>query len=274
MGTRNYKAITNGLRGRSVLDFADLTTNKAEKSLLGKIKKKAGRNNLGRITVRRRGGGARRRYRFVDVKRDKENIEGTVKTIEYDPNRSANVSLIFYKDGEKRYIITPNTVKVGDIIEAGVSADIRVGNTLPLRNIPVGSQIHNVELSILRGGQVARSAGTYCVLMAKSEKYATIKMPSGEIRLINIKCKATVGQVGNQEKRNTVVGKAGASRWLGKRPSVRGAVMNPCDHPHGGGEGKAPVGRSGPMTPWGKPALGHKTRKLKRTQKFILRRRK
>jgi large subunit ribosomal protein L2 len=275
MGTRKYKPTTPALRNRIVLDFEEVTVKKAQKTLKVSLNRKSGRNNTGRITVRRRGGGVKRMYRLIDFKRDKIGVEGTIKTIEYDPNRSCNIALVYYKDGHKAYIIHPNGLKIGDKIMAGSDVDIRAGNTLPLKNIPVGSIIHNIELSIGKGGQLARSAGTNAVLMAKADKYATIKMPSGEIRLINLKCCATLGQVGNSEKRNTSVSKAGVNRKRGKRPQVRGSVMNPCDHPHGGGEGRAPIGKSGPCTPWGKPTLGYKTRKKKKqSDKLILRKRR
>ena len=236
-------------------------------------KKNAGRNAQGRITVRHQGGGNRQKYRVIDFKRLKDGVPATVKTIEYDPNRTANIALIVYKDGSKSYILAPVGLKVGDVIESGSNADIKVGNCLKLEDIPVGTMIHNIELQAGRGAKLVRSAGAAAQLMAKEGKYATIKMPSGEMRLVAINCKATIGQVGNLDHEIVRVGKAGKSRHMGVRPTVRGSVMNPCDHPHGGGEGKCPVGRSGPVTPWGKPAMGYKTRKKKnRTNKFILKR--
>jgi len=276
MGTKKYKPTTPGLRQRQVSDYAEVTASSPEKSLTKRIPGKGGRNNQGRITVRFRG--ARKHkllYRIVDFKRDKDGVPGKVKTIEYDPNRNAFISLIQYKDGEKRYILHPNGLEVGDTINSGPEADIKVGNTLPLKNIPVSTVLHNVELSIGKGGQLARTAGSSVVLMGKHEKYVTIKLPSGETRLINNQCKATIGTVGHSEQRNTVKGKAGAKRWIGRRSHVRGSVMNPCDHPHGGGEGRAPIGQAGPRTPWGKPTLGYKTRnKKKQSSKFILSRKK
>jgi large subunit ribosomal protein L2 len=271
MATRKFKATSQGVRHRSVSGFEEITTDKPLKSLKYRLKKKSGRNNTGRITVRRKGGGAKKIYRKIDFLRDKDNVPGVIKTVEYDPNRTSYISLVYYKDGDKRYIISSQKTLLGEEIISGQSVDIKPGNCMILKNIPTGSIIHNVEISVGKGAQLARSAGTNCVLMAKSEKYATVKLPSGEIRLINIKCKATIGQVGNMDKRNTVLGKAGASRWKGRRPKVRGAVMNPCDHPHGGGEGKAPVGRSGPMTPWGK-SIFKKT--VRRKRKYILKKRK
>jgi len=273
MAVKKYKATTPGFRGRQVSDYSVLTTDKPYRGLVVGTKKGSGRNNQGKLTVRHKGGGHKRKLRIVDFKRDKDGIKGLVKTIEYDPYRSSYISLIAYADGEKRYILSPQGIKVGDEVMSGSEADIQVGNALPLRNIPDGSIIHNVETTPKKGGQLARSAGSSAVLLAKGDRYANIKLPSGEVHLILIDCKATIGVVGNSDWRNTVVGKAGASRWRGKRPTVRGSVMNPCDHPHGGGEGRAPIGRSGPMTPWGKPTLGYKTRKSKRN-KHIVRRRK
>jgi large subunit ribosomal protein L2 len=271
---KKYKPTTPGSRQRQTMDFSGLSE-QSEKGLLVAIKNKAGRNNLGRITVRRRGGGAKRLYRIVDFGRQKIGVPGVVKQIEYDPNRSANIALIFYKDGEKRYILAAKNMKIGSEISAGADAEPKIGNTLPLGIIPVGSSVHNVEMSKGRGGQLARSAGAYITIMGRSGKFVTLKMPSGEVRLVHADCTATVGEVGNAERRNMVVGKAGASRWMRKRPKVRGSVMNPCDHPHGGGEGKAPIGRPGPLTPWGKPTLGYRTRnKKKQSSKFIVRRRK
>ena len=264
MGTKKYKPTTPGFRQRQVLDFSELNQEGPEKSLLQAQKNNAGRNNVGRISVRRRGGGAKRKYRIIDFKRDKDNIEGTVKTVEYDPNRTAFISLVVYSDGEKRYIVSPQKLKVGTKIKSGDEAEIKPGNTLRLRDIPVSTTVHNVEINIGKGAQLARSAGTYAVIMGKHEDYVTVKLPSGEMRLVHNRCKATIGAVGNSDKRNTVLGKAGASRWKRRRPKVRGSVMNPCDHPHGGGEGRAPVGQAGPRTPWGKPTLGYKTRKSKK----------
>jgi large subunit ribosomal protein L2 len=245
-----------------------------EKSLLEPLKRKAGRNAQGRITVRHQGGGHKRQYRIIDFKRDKDGIPAKVATIEYDPNRSANIALLHYADGEKRYILAPVGLTVGVQVVSGEKADIKPGNTLQLKSIPVGTMIHNIEMKIGKGGQLVRSAGTAAQLMAKEGKYAHVRLPSGEVRLISQECKATIGQVGNLEHENITVGKAGRSRWLGKRPTVRGVVMNPVDHPHGGGEGKAPIGRKSPVTPWGKPTLGYKTRKKnKKSDQFIAKRR-
>lgn len=275
MGTKHYKPTSPALRQRSVVDTGHLTDKAPEKALLTKLNKKAGRNNQGKLTIRHQGGGAKRRYRQIDFKRQKDGIPGKIASVEYDPNRSAFISLVNYLDGEKRYILSPIKLAVGDMIQSGPDAEIKIGNTLPLGKIPAGSTIHNVELSIGKGGQVARSAGVSAILQGKSAGYASVKMPSGEVRLINLKCRATIGQVGNTDNRNQVIGKAGAKRWRGKRPTVRGSVMNACDHPHGGGEGRAPIGRSGPVSPWGKPTLGYKTRnKRKNSSKFIVRRRK
>lgn len=276
MGTKKYKAITDGFRQRSVPDYEEITTSSPEKSLIKRLVSKAGRNNQGKVTVRFRGAAKHKKlYRIIDFKRDKDGVEGKVKTIEYDPNRNALISLIQYKDGERRYILCPKGLKVGDIVTSGEDSDIKPGNSLCLKDIPVGSSVHNVELSINKGGQLARTAGSYVVIMGKHDKYVTVKLPSGETRLINNRCKATLGEVGHSEQRNTVKGKAGASRWVGKKPHVRGSVMNACDHPHGGGEGRAPVGQASPRTPWGKPTLGYKTRnKKKKSSKFILSRKK
>jgi large subunit ribosomal protein L2 len=275
MAIKKYKPTSNGRRNMTASDFSDLTTNKPEKSLLAPINKKAGRNNQGRITVRHQGGGHKRQYRIIDFKRDKDGIPGRVATIEYDPNRTANIALINYVDGEKRYILAPKGIEVGQEIMSGPEADIKVGNALPLANIPVGTVIHNIELQPGRGGQLVRSAGTEAQLLGKEEKYALVRLNSGEVRMILLTCRATVGQVGNLEHELIKVGKAGRSRWMGKRPTVRGSVMNPNDHPHGGGEGRAPIGRKSPMTPWGKPTLGYKTRKKnKPSDKYIVRRRK
>jgi large subunit ribosomal protein L2 len=259
----------------TVADFSELTKKKPEKSLLRPLTSKAGRNNNGRITVRHQGAGHKRRYRLVDFKRNKDGIVATVNAIEYDPNRTSYIALLFYADGDKSYIIAPNGLKVGDQIVSGPEADIKVGNCLPLRNIPVGSVIHNIELKIGKGGQIVRSAGASAQLMAKEGKYAQVRLPSTEVRLVHLDCRATLGQVGNIEHENITIGKAGRSRWMGKRPTVRGVVMNPCDHPHGGGEGRSPIGRKSPVTPWGKPTLGYKTRKKKNpNDKYIVRRRK
>jgi large subunit ribosomal protein L2 len=275
MGIKKFKPITNGRRNMTQLDFAEITTDQPEKSLLAPLSKKAGRNNQGRITVRHQGGGHKRKYRIIDFKRNKDGIPGRVATIEYDPNRTANIALINYVDGEKRYILAPKGIKVGQEIMSGVDADIKVGNALPLANIPVGSTIHNIELQPGRGGQLVRSAGAEAQLLGKEEKYALVRLGSGEVRMILLTCRATIGQVGNLEHELVNVGKAGRSRWMGIRPTVRGSVMNPNDHPHGGGEGRAPIGRKSPMSPWGKPTLGFKTRKKnKPTDKYIVRRRK
>ncbi len=258
----------------TVSTFEEITVTTPEKSLTKALKKNAGRNSRGKITVRHRGGGAKAKYRIIDFKRNKDGIAGNVATIEYDPNRSANIALIIYADGEKRYIIAPDGLKVGDVIYSGPDADIQVGNALPLANIPVGTLIHCVELKPGKGAQLARSAGNGAQLMAKEEKYAQVRLPSGEVRKVLLVCRATIGEVGNVEHSNISIGKAGRKRHMGWRPKVRGSVMNPNDHPHGGGEGKAPVGRKSPMTPWGKPALGYKTRKKhKDSDKYIVKRR-
>jgi large subunit ribosomal protein L2 len=272
MPIRTYRPTSPGRRGMSVSTFEEITRSKPERSLLEKKNSKAGRNNQGKITARHRGGGAKRRYRIIDFKRNKFGIPAKVFSIEYDPNRSARIALLHYVDGEKRYIIAPNGLKVGDRVMSGPEAEIRVGNALPLRSIPTGTVIHNLELQKGRGGQLVRSAGGSAQLMAKEGDYAQVRLPSGEQRLIHIDCIATIGQVGNLDHENIRIGKAGRSRWLGRRPHVRGSVMNPVDHPHGGGEGRAPIGGQ-PQTPWGKPALGHKTRTNKRTDQFIVRRR-
>ncbi|MBN8210787.1 50S ribosomal protein L2 [Bacillus sp. NTK071] len=275
MAIKKYKPTTNGRRGMSVSDFAEITTDQPEKSLLAPIHRKGGRNNQGRLTVRHQGGGHKRKYRVIDFKRDKDGIPGRVATIEYDPNRSANIALINYADGEKRYILAPKGLKVGTEIMSGVDADIKVGNALPLINIPVGTTIHNIELKPGRGGQLVRSAGAEAQLLGKEGRYVLVRLRSGETRMILSTCRATVGQVGNLEHELINIGKAGRSRWLGIRPTVRGSVMNPVDHPHGGGEGRAPIGRKSPMSPWGKPTLGFKTRKKnKDSDKYIVRRRK
>ena len=257
----------------SVSTYEEITSVKPERSLLEDQRKSGGRNAQGKITVRHIGGGNRRKYRIIDFKRNKDGIEAVVKTIEYDPNRTANIALLCYKDGEKRYILAPLGLNVGDVIVSGKDADIKVGNALPLEFVPVGTMIHNIELQPGKGGQIARSAGMAAQLMAKENGMATLKMPSGEMRYVSVKCKATIGQVGNLDHEIIRVGKAGKTRHMGIRPTVRGSVMNPCDHPHGGGEGRAPVGHAGPLTPWGKPALGYKTRKKKnKSDKFILKR--
>jgi len=271
---KSYKPTSPGLRNRVTLSTADIDRVEPEKSLLKPLKSKGGRNNHGRITVRHRGGGHKRRYRIIDFKRDKSGIPAVVRSIEYDPNRSAHIALLVYKDGEKRYIIAPNGLKSGMLVESGDSCEMQTGNSLPLSKIPVGSHIHNVELKPGKGGQIARSAGTAVQLMAKENNYAQIKLPSGEVRMVRLECTATLGQVGNIEHENITSGKAGRSRWLGRRPKTRGVAMNPVDHPMGGGEGKASGGRH-PCTPWGVPTKGYKTRKKgKFSDKLIIRRRK
>ncbi|ASS41215.1 50S ribosomal protein L2 [Eubacterium minutum ATCC 700079] len=274
MGIRKYNPTSPGVRGMTVSTFEEITTATPEKSLTTTLKKNAGRNFRGKITVRHRGGGARRKYRIIDFKRNKDGVPGKVSTIEYDPNRSANIALIVYADGEKRYIIAPVGLKVGDVIFSGSDADIQIGNALPIANIPVGTVIHNIELKPGKGAQLVRSAGNGAQLMAKEEKYAQVRLPSGEVRKVLMVCRATVGEVGNADHSNIQIGKAGRKRHMGWRPTVRGSVMNPNDHPHGGGEGKAPVGRKSPVTPWGKPALGYKTRKKnKPSDKYIVKKR-
>lgn len=274
MALRSFKPTSPGVRQMTVSSFEEITTNKPEKSLLVPLKKNAGRNSYGRITVRHHGGGHKRKYRIIDFKRLKDGVPARVATIEYDPNRSSRIALLHYMDGEKRYIIAPAGLQVGDVIYSGPEADIKTGNALPLANIPVGTLVHNIELHPGRGGQICRSAGVSAQLMAKEGKYAMLRLPSGEVRKILLACRATIGVVGNNEHANINVGKAGRSRWMGIRPTVRGSVMNPNDHPHGGGEGKAPVGRKAPSTPWGKPALGLKTRNKKaKSDKLIVRRR-
>ena len=274
MSIRVFKPVTNGTRNMSVTDYSALSKCGPEKSLLAPLNKKSGRNSYGRITVRHRGGGNRRKYRIIDFKRDKFDVKATVATLEYDPNRSAHIALLQYEDGEKRYILQPAGLKVGDTVVAGAGADIKPGNALPLTNIPVGTVVHNVELYPGRGGQLARAAGNSAQLMAKEGVYALLRLPSGELRNVPVNCMATVGQVGNSDHENVKVGKAGRKRHMGWRPTVRGSVMNPCDHPHGGGEGKSPIGRPGPVTPWGKPALGYKTRNTKKkSDKLIVKRR-
>ena len=273
MAIRRYKPTSPARRFMSVSMYEEITTNKPEKSLLAVKNKSGGRNATGRITVRHIGGGNRTKYRIIDFRRNKDGIPAKVATIEYDPNRSAFIALLHYVDGEKRYILAPVGLNVGDVVVSGAEADIKVGNSLPLENIPVGTFVHNIEMHPCKGGQIARAAGISAQLMAKEGKYATLRMPSGEMRYILAKCRATIGQVGNLDHEIVSVGKAGKTRHMGVRPTVRGSVMNPCDHPHGGGEGKSPVGRPGPVTPWGKPALGYKTRKKKNvTSKFIIKR--
>lgn len=275
MAIKSFKPYSASRRFMTVSTFEEITTSKPEKSLLVKVTNKGGRNNSGRMTVRHQGGGHKRRYRLIDFKRIKDNIPAKVATIEYDPNRSANIALLFYADGEKKYIIAPNGLKVGDVLYSGPEADIKVGNALPLANIPLGTLVHNVEMKIGKGAQMVRSAGESAQLMAKEGNYALLRLPSGELRQVHIRCRATVGIVGNTDYENITLGKAGRSRWKGVRPGNRGVVMNPCDHPHGGGEGKAPVGRKRPVTPWGKPAYGVKTRDAKKASgKFIVKRRK
>ena len=274
MAIKKYNPTTPGLRGMTVSTFEEITCDTPEKSLTVTLKKHAGRNVRGKITVRHRGGGYRPKYRIIDFKRDIDGVPGTVATIEYDPNRTANIALLNYADGEKRYIIAPNKLNVGDVIESGAEADIKVGNALPLANIPVGTIIHNVELKAGKGGQMVRSAGNGAQLMAKEGAFAQVRLPSGEVRKVHIGCRATVGEVGNLDHQNIQIGKAGRKRHMGIRPTVRGSVMNPNDHPHGGGEGKAGIGRVSPVTPWGKPALGYKTRKKKKaSDKYIVKRR-
>lgn len=274
MSIKIYNPTTNARRNMSVTDYTELSKNGPERSLLAPLNKNSGRNSYGRITVRHRGGGNRKKYRIIDFKRDKFDISAKVLGIEYDPNRSAHIALIQYEDGEKRYILAPAGLKAGDTVEAGASADIKPGNALPLVNIPTGTFIHNVELYPGRGGQLARAAGNAAQLMAKEGAYALLRLPSGELRNVSVNCMATIGQVGNVDHENVKIGKAGRKRHMGWRPTVRGSVMNPNDHPHGGGEGKSPIGRPGPVTPWGKPALGYKTRaKKNRSDKMIVKRR-
>lgn len=274
MSIKKYRPTTPSRRHMTVLSFEELTKKEPEKSLTVPLKKKAGRNAQGRMTVRHRGGGHKRLYRIIDFKRIKDDIPAKVAAIEYDPNRSANIALLHYADGQKAYIIAPHDLKVGDIVESGPKADIKPGNALPLKDIPVGSLIHNIELRPGKGGQLVRSAGAVAQLMAKEGSYAHVRLPSGEVRLIHLNCRATIGQVGNLDHENVTIGKAGRSRWLGRRPHVRGSVMNPVDHPHGGGEGRAPIGRKYPVSPWGKIAIGGKTRKRKPSDKMIVRKRK
>jgi large subunit ribosomal protein L2 len=270
---KKFKPTSPSRRFMTVESFEEITSTEPERSLLAPLSKQAGRNNQGRITVRHRGGGHKRRYRIIDFKRDKDGIPAKVATIEYDPNRSAHIALLNYADGEKRYIVAPNGLKVGTTVMSGPEADIVVGNALPLQSIPVGTVLHNIELKPGKGAQMVRSAGASAQLMAKEGDFALIRLPSGEVRRVHVICKATIGQVGNIEHENVTIGKAGRSRWMGKRPTVRGVVMNPVDHPHGGGEGRAPIGRKSPLTPWGVPTLGHRTRKKKASDKYIVRRR-
>lgn len=274
MAIKSYKPTTASRRNMSVIDYSELSKVAPEKSLLVPMNKHAGRNNYGRITVRHRGGGNRRKYRIIDFKRQKFDVPGKVLTLEYDPNRSSHIALVKYADGEKRYIIAPQGLTVGQEIIAGAGVDIKIGNALPLASIPVGTFVHNIELYPGKGAQLARSAGIMAQLMAKEGKFALLRLPSGELRNVPVECMATIGQVGNIDHENVKIGKAGRKRNMGWRPQVRGSVMNPCDHPHGGGEGKSPVGRPGPTTPWGKPALGYKTRaKKKASNKYIVKRR-
>ena len=275
MAIKKYKPTSNGRRNMTSSDFAEITTSKPEKSLLAPLKNNAGRNNNGRITVRHQGGGHKRQYRLIDFKRNKDNIVAKVATIEYDPNRSANIALLHYEDGVKTYILAPKGLEVGMTVVSGPEADIKVGNALPLENIPVGTVIHNIELKPGKGGQLIRSAGTSAQVLGKEGKYVLIRLNSGEVRMILATCRATIGAVGNEQHELINIGKAGRSRWLRKRPTVRGSVMNPNDHPHGGGEGRAPIGRKAPVSPWGQPALGFKTRNKKaKSNKLIVRRRK
>ena len=274
MAVKKFRPTTPSRREMTMATFEEITTNVPEKSLLVSLSKNAGRNAQGKITVRHRGGGAKRKYRIIDFKRNKDGVVGTVATIEYDPNRTAYIALVVYADGEKRYILAPAGLKVGDKVESGVNADIKPGNTLPLKNIPVGTVVHNIELQVGKGAQLVRSAGSSAQLMAKEGNYATLRLPSGEMRYVRIECRATVGTVSNATNDIINLGKAGRKRHMGWRPTVRGSVMNPNDHPHGGGEGKSPVGRPSPVTPWGKPALGYKTRKNKKySDRFIIKRR-
>lgn len=275
MAIRLYKAYTPGTRNRTVSTFEDITTNEPQKSLLKAYHYSKGRNNRGIITSRHKGGGHKRKYRIIDFKRNKINIEGKVLSIEYDPNRNARIALISYKDGDKKYILQPRSLQTGNHIISGPNAPIAIGNALPLEYIPLGTAVHNIEIRPNQGGQIVRAAGTYAQIVAKEGNFVTLKLPSSEVRIINKKCYATIGQVGNIDASNITIGKAGRNRWLGKRPSVRGIVMNPVDHPHGGGEGRSPIGKKHPVTPTGKPALGYKTRKRKKySNKYILRRRK
>jgi len=270
---KQYRPTSPGRRGMTGSSFEEITKSKPEKSLLLPLKRRAGRSNQGKITVRHRGGGAKRRLRILDFKRDKLGVPGRVAAIEYDPNRSARIALIYYADGDKRYILAPNELKVDDTIKAGPDAEVKPGNALPMKQIPTGTLIHNIEMELGRGGQLVRSAGVVAQLMAKEGKYALVRLPSGEMRRVSIGCLATIGQVGNVDHRSVNLGKAGRNRWMGWRPTVRGSAMNPRDHPHGGGEGRSPIGLPGPKTPWGKPALGYRTRKAKASDRMIVKRR-
>jgi len=272
MAIKKLKPVTPGQRFRTVSDFSELTADRPEKSLLEPLNKSGGRNNHGRVTSRHRGGGHKRRYRLIDFKRDKRDIPARVATVEYDPNRSARIALLSYADGEKRYILWPNGLKVNDTVLAGEAATFNVGNSLPLHRVPLGTLVHNVELQIGRGGQIVRSAGSFAQVLAKEGDYVTLRLPSGEVRMVHRNCYATIGEVGNSEHENIVIGKAGKTRWLGRRPKVRGVAMNPVDHPHGGGEGRTSGGRH-PVTPWGVPTKGYKTRHKKPSDRFIVRRR-
>ncbi len=274
MGIKKFKPVTPGQRFKTGSTFDEITKTTPERALVIPLSSRAGRNGQGKITVRHRGGGHKRAYRIVDFKRDKDGVTGRVAEIEYDPNRSARIALVHYSDGEKRYILAPVGLSVGDVIASGPEAEIKPGNALPLRVIPVGTTVHNVELQIGRGGQLVRSAGSAAQVMAKEGDYAQVRLPSGEVRMVHVDCRATVGQVGNLDHEAISVGKAGRTRWMGWRPAVRGVVMDPSSHPHGGGEGKSPIGMPGPVTPWGKPTLGFKTRKTKPSDKFIVKRRK
>lgn len=269
MGIKKYNPTSPGRRGMTVSTFEEITKSEPEKTLLAPLKSTGGRNSKGRLTTRHKGGGHKRQYRIIDFKRNKDGIPATVNAIEYDPNRTANIALLFYADGEKRYILAPQGLKVGDKVESGTGADIKVGNNLPLANIPVGTYLHNIELYPNGGAKMVRSAGAGAQLMAKEGEYATLRLPSGEMRMVRIECRATIGQVGNEDQENINIGKAGRNRWKGIRPANRGVVMNPCDHPHGGGEGRSPVGRA-PVTPWGKPALGAKTRNKKKASSKLI----
>lgn len=274
MAVKKYSPTSPARRFMTVSAFEEVTKTEPEKSLVETLRKSGGRNSYGRITVRHHGGGAKQKYRIIDFKRDKDGVKAKVAAIEYDPNRTANIALLYYVDGEKRYILAPVGLKVGDTVESGAEADIKPGNTLPLINIPVGTMIHNIELKPGKGGQLVRAAGNAAQLMAKEGDYAQVRLPSGEVRMFRMMCRASIGQVSNIENENIKIGKAGRKRWMGVRPTVRGVVMNPVDHPHGGGEGKSPIGRPSPVTPWGKPTLGYKTRKKKnKSDKFIVKRR-
>lgn len=274
MGVKKFKPTSPGVRQMTVADFAEITKSTPEKSLLQPLKKNAGRNNQGKLTVRHKGGGHKRMYRVIDFKRNKDSVPAKVASIEYDPNRSAYIALVHYLDGDKRYIVAPNGLKVGDSIVSGPDADIKTGNALPLKNIPVGTLVHNIEMRPGKGGQLCRSAGVSAQLMAKEGEHATLRLPSGEMRMVLATCRATIGQIGHLDYENISIGKAGRNRWLGIRPTVRGVVMNPNDHPHGGGEGRSPIGRKAPVTPWGKVAIGGKTRKNKKaSDKLIVKRR-